>query len=182
MRTWQQYLTEKKNVKYEFSSTQINLPSDLAEDIIKWSKNNIPEDDLYVKDGEFGREDEIHVTVLYGTHTNDPDDIKKVLENQKPIKYTLRKISIFSSPDYDVVKIDVTGKQLHDLNAKLKKNLEHTSTHPVYQPHVTLAYVKKGAGKKYVGNSKFYGNTITGKELVFSSEEGLKTKININHG
>ena len=58
--------------KYNFSSTQINVPEKLADEIISWGFKNLPEsiifnnyDDLF-----FGREDNSHITILYGIHIN----------------------------------------------------------------------------------------------------------------
>jgi 2'-5' RNA ligase len=180
MKTWNQFLIEKENVDYDFSSVQVNLPEDIAEKIIKWTKENIPDNELYTKDLKYGREDEIHTTILYGLHTNNEKDIKKLVNKQNPISFTLGKISVFNTnPDYDVVKIDVTGNDLHKLNKLLKSNLKYTSSYPDYHPHVTLAYVKKGNGKKYIGLKKFDNQTIISKELIFSPQTGNKTKIKL---
>ena len=179
MITFQQYLTEKKNVDYDLSSTQVDLPSDIAKGVIAWCKFHIPEDDLYKEGDKFGRENEIHVTILYGLHTANPLEVKKIVKGNKPIKFTLGKISLFSSnSQYDVVKIDVEGQALHQLNKKLKK-LKYTSSFPQYHPHITLAYVKKGMGKKHVGVSKFAGEVIISNDIIFSSKNGTKTKIEL---
>jgi hypothetical protein len=37
----------------------------------------------------------------------------------------------------------VTGQALRALNAYVCKNFEFTDTHPDYNPHVTIAYLKK---------------------------------------
>jgi len=177
MITWQEFL-EKKNTNYDFSSTQVNLPSNLSDKILSWGKNNIPDDVLYDRKG-FGREDEIHATVLFGLHDMQPNAVEKILQDAKPIKLELGKISLFSSDEYDVVKINVKSPDLHRLNTKLKSSLEYTSTHPGYKPHVTIAYVKKGEGKKYDGNKTFDGDDATIDEVIFSSKNGTKTKIRL---
>ena len=48
-------------------------------------------------------------------------------------------------PGVDLYAVDVGGARLHELHERLA-NLPHTSTHPVYVPHLTLAYVKSGKG------------------------------------
>ncbi len=177
MITFQQYL-EKHGVSYDFSSVQVDLPQYLAKRIIAWNKKHISEKELYKEGDHFGRENEIHVTVLYGLHTACADDIKEIVKGNK-IHFTLGKISIFEhDAKYDVVKIDVAGQSLHQLNKKLKK-LKYTSSFPTYHPHVTLAYVKKGQGKKYSGINDFAGITIKSDDVIFSSKNGIKTKIKL---
>ena len=86
--------------------------------------------------------------------------------------------NIFTNDDYDVVKIDVSGSELHQLNKKLQV-LPHTNNYPKYQPHVTIAYVKKGQGKKYVGIAEFKDKEIHGDHIVFSSKNGNKSIITL---
>jgi len=175
MKTWQQFLQEKKNTNYDFSSTQVNLPHALANKIIKWGKVHIPDNELH----ELGREDEIHATVLYGIHDSEPDAVKKLLKSIQPINIKLGKISLFSDDEYDVIKIDVRSPDLHKLNAKLRDSLKYTSSHPIYKPHVTIAYVKKGRGKKYDGLDPFDNNSIKINQIIFSSKDGTKTTISL---
>lgn len=174
MKTWKQFLEEK--AAHEFSSTQVNLPEPLAGQIRRWGHQFIADEDV---DTEEGREDEIHVTVLFGLHTNEPDEVKKALKGVGPIELTLGKTSIFECEDYDVVKLDVESDDLHRLNKKLSDCCEHTQTHPTYKPHCTISYVKKGCGKKYVGNDKFAGTKIEIDEVLFSNKERIKKAIKL---
>jgi 2'-5' RNA ligase len=171
-------LDEKKGQDYNFSSTQIDIPTKIARKIIKWGKENLPNDILYTKDNEFGRENEIHVTVLYGLHTNDVQDVMKTLKNEKAVNVRLGTISLFdTNPDYDVVKIDVKSAPLHRLHKKLKKELKHTSSFPVYHPHVTIGYVKKGSCSHLSQNKEFAGISFTSNEVIFSPAKGEKTEV-----
>jgi len=84
----------------------------------------------------------------------------------KPIEVNLSGISIFENPEFDVVKFDVNSKLLTKLNT-LMKQLPHTSTFPEYHPHITIAYVKKGEGNKYI--KKFENERkLKGNELVYT--------------
>lgn len=167
------------NVKYSFSSVHINLPDPLASDIIHWGRENIPENEVFKNpdDPSFGREDEIHVTVLYGLHSDSPQDTKKVLLTQKPLTIELGKISIFSHEKFDVIKIDINSPELHKLNKKMTDFVTYTNKFKEYTPHVTIAYVKKGKGWKYSGNTVFDGKLFEANEVCFSSRSGKKTKI-----
>ena len=176
MKAWNKFLDEKEGQQHDFSSTQINLPKSLANEIIEWGREHIPDSFLYETEG---REDEIHVTVLYGLRDEEPDNVKEILEKEKQIKFKLGKISLFNTnEEYDVVKIEVESPGLHKLH-RLLQALPHMDSHPKYNPHVTIAYVKKGKAKRIVGEPHFEGEIITGKEIIFSSFNGEKTKIQL---
>src|SRR5262245_48786792 len=132
-----------QNVIYDYSSTQIYLPDDLSAEIVDWGYKHVPPTDLYVDatDPSFGRENEIHITVLYGILSDDPGLIQILLTGVSPIPCTLGRISTFdSNPKFDVLKIDVKSPELYDLHKKLQ-SLPNNDTYPVYQPHVTIAYL-----------------------------------------
>jgi len=171
------------NVKYSFSSVQINLPKDLSKKIIAWGKQHIP-DEVVFRDPEnpsFGRENEIHITVLYGLHSKVSKDTRMIVKDVKPFTIELGKISIFDHSDlFDVVKIEVHSPALHKLNKKLCDNVSYTSKYKTYKPHVTIAYVKHGKGKDYVGKTPFKGETFEANHVVFSSREGSKERIKLN--
>lgn len=134
-------------------------------------------EDVYTEDGR-GIEEDPHVTALYGFHdevTVDEvkDIVKKVL--QKPTTVKVTGISTFSSEDkpFDVVKFDIESKELSRLNKKLQK-LPNTNTFPEYNPHMTIAYVKKGTGEKY---KKVFEKPvlITGDKMVFLDKDKNET-------
>jgi 2'-5' RNA ligase len=159
--------------KHSFSSTQFNLPDELATHVKK-AGAAIPDWAL----GDGGRETEPHVTVKYGLHGTDPEPVRKVVADHPPFKVALGKTSHFpDSGDGDVVKADVTSPDLHRLHHKIADALPHTDTHPGYKPHVTLAYVKKGLGPFFSGDNSLEGKTATVNHITFSSKDGKKTKL-----
>lgn len=178
VRTWEQFLVEQQNATYKYSSTQVNLPEPLATKIMNWGKK-IPNSELsFDTDGTGGREDEIHVTVLYGLHASEPDEVKEVLEKMNTFPITLGKTSVFTNSDkFDVVKISVESPGLIAANKKLSE-LPHTSKWD-YVPHITVAYLKKGKGWQYGGKDVFLGKKFTAKEIVFSSRGSNKTAIEL---
>jgi hypothetical protein len=136
----------------------------------------IPDADL----ANDGREDQPHVTVKFGLHTNNVADVRRVLAGEPPITVRLGKTSLFPAKEgaaYDVVKVDVDSPDLHRLNKKIADALPHTDTHPTYKPHVTLAYVKPGAGKKYVGRTDLAGRTMTVGAVTFSGKDRQEIPI-----
>lgn len=180
-KTWERFLVEKNGVTYDFSSTQIQLPSDLAKAVMDWGKKNIPDSEIHAdEDGGKGREDDIHVTLLYGLHAESPDQVKRLLADKKSFEIELGETSIFSNDVFDVVKIGVKSPELHKLNALLSKECDNSNSHPKYIPHVTVAYVKPGKGKKYIGRKDFVGKKFRAITVVYSSSNGKKTPIGLS--
>lgn len=173
-KTWREFLLERS--AHEFSSVLANLPASLAVKVIRLGKSLIDDEDVYDAEG-FGRENEPHVTVLFGLHADEADEVQKVLKGSHPVDLTLGATSIFEGERYDVVKLTVDSEGLKDLNSKLTQNCEHTQIHPTYIPHCTLAYVKKGTGKKYTGCKDLAGTKVKIHEVLFSDRNRIKTKI-----
>lgn len=172
---------------HEYSSTQVNLPYPLA-GRVRRAGLQIPDEDL----ADDGRENEPHVTLKYGLHGEDPEPVRKLLENEPPIRLTLGKTSVFPANESktarggagsaDVVKADVHSPDLHRLHKKISAALPHTDTHPDYKPHATLAYVKPGKGKKYAGSKAVEGFRAVVDHVTFSSKNGQKTRIPLAGG
>jgi 2'-5' RNA ligase len=166
----------KKGQNYSYSSLQIDAPKSFANKIIDYGQS-IPKKDL----GEDGAEDEIHITVKYGFHTESPEEFKEILKDVKPFKVKIGEMSIFKADegrDSDVVKLDIHSLELHKLN-KLVSKVKNTSKYKEYIPHLTIAYVKKGLGEKYKKKNMFKGEEFEVTELTFSSSNGKKTVIKL---
>jgi 2'-5' RNA ligase len=162
----------------EFSSTQVDLAGKLAKKFKDFGAK-IPDSELT----EDGREDQPHITVKFGLHDDVPDAVRELLAGEKPITAKLGKISIFPAKegsDFDVVKVDVESPDLHRLNQKIADARPVTDTHPEYKPHVTIAYVKPGEGKKYVGDTAFEGQEISFDSVTFSGKNREKISVPLN--
>ena len=94
----------------------------------------------------------------------------------------LGKLSVFSNPGspFDVLKVDVESPKLHRLNRSLRDGLEHQNDYPDYHPHLTVAYLKKGAGAKYAGDTRFAGKILRLDELTHSSAGRQKTRLRLD--
>lgn len=162
---------------HEFSSTQVNLPKDVSNQVVNFGKSLIKKEDL----AEDGYETEPHITVKFGLHTNDVADVSQILAGEKPFEAKLGKTSIFPASEngnnYDVVKIDIESAELHRLNKLIADNTDVTDSHPTYKPHLTLAYVKAGTGKNYVGGNELEGKTIKFDSITFSDKNRNKVSI-----
>ena len=164
--------------EHDHSTVQINVSKEVAEKVLALGLS-IPDDQLYEDDVTQGRELESHITVKYGLITEDADDVIKVI-SKETIKVKLGKVSLFESDDkeYDVVKIDVESDQLHKMHKELS-NLPNEDENNEYIPHMTVAYVKKGAGKQYEGKDDFDGIEFEVNEVTFKDKKGNSTIIEL---
>jgi 2'-5' RNA ligase len=177
-------LLEKANDTYSYGCVMLYFNVSKKQ----WNEfqSMIDDEDIYTEEGDntYGREDEPHVTILYGLHADIPDsDIESLIDTIKPPKLTLKKISIFdNSDDYDVVKFDIIGDsetKLGKMNAKFVE-LPHTTNYPDYHPHSTIAYVKAGTGEKYVKTlSDDEAISIIPNQVVYSKADGTKNKYKL---
>ena len=102
----------KTSKGYDYSSTQIELPKKISDRIIKWGKKEIIDNNLFIdSDGTKGREDDIHVTVKYGLHTTNVEEVKNIQNDNKGL------IKSQSSFGYHEVIAETPNhkKQLYDL-------------------------------------------------------------------
>lgn len=169
-------LLEKKST-YTYGCVLLNLKFPQQKEI----HSKIDKDDLYEEkdNDQYGLEKESHVTLLYGLHKEVTiDQIKEVLESCTfPTKVKLKNASLFEN-DQDVLKFDVDSKQLSPINKKLKE-LPYTSKYSDYKPHMTIAYLQSGKGKKYVSLFKDKEYELSVQNCVYSQPDGSKTTINI---
>jgi 2'-5' RNA ligase len=153
---------------YKYSSTQCTLSSDDASSFLEYV-SAIDENHLYhAAEGEdkYGREDEPHVTILYGIKGNEAAPIELSTQGCGPIKVKLGAISAFVNDDkeYDVLKVDVESDDLRRLHALLRASTDNDYEWDNYHPHLTLAYLRKGLAAQYIDDQRF-----AGRELTFNS-------------
>lgn len=158
---------------YDFSSVQVDLPAAVAEKVLAIGRK-IKNEDLT----DNGRESEPHATALYGLHAEDPGEVEKLLKGFGKVSASLGAIGLFETKDADVLKFAVESRDLARMN-KLLRTLDHTNDYPDYQAHCTLAYLKKGRGKDYLGIGDLQGTRMEFDAVVFSSKNGKKTTIKL---
>jgi len=175
--------TVKKDGEYRLSTTQIDLPKDLAAEVIAWGKDKIPDADLVQDEKEsMGREDEMHATVLYGIK-EDPEKLSDVVAKFGPFEVRLGLVTIFKdAKDHDVVKIDVESPDMQKLHKAIKDGVEHEESYPTYAPHVTIAYVKKGTGDKVLGSDAFRGKKFKVEHVAYKDKDKNITKMPLEGG
>jgi hypothetical protein len=88
-------------------------------------------------------------------------------------------ISLFEKDDYDVLKFSAYSPS-QELANKILRELPYENDYPIYKPHLTLAYIKGGKGKKYVEMFKGLEWGLEPSHLVFSRPGGEKIRIKIS--
>lgn len=159
---------------HSYSMVGIEVPTPIANRIKKWTKDTIPEDEIREK------EEDKHITVCYGLDSKDLDSVKEFLSRVKPFSVTLNKTSMFwNDRKSDVLKIGVNSPALQSLYSELKEKFNPAKQYPEYNPHVTIAYLKKGYVEKYLDEDysdvSFDVNTLT-----FYDNDSKKTHIKLN--
>ena len=181
IKNYTQFLLEKKKEK--------ESPKDcimLSTDIKNWKKDyldKIDEDDIYdTKDKDYGLETMPHITVVYGLLADEiskqikEEEIYPLLENLKPFEISGVSISLFENEDYDVLKIDVEpNKELLKLRKKLLE-YPNEQSYKDYHPHITISYLKKGKGKKYIKKMKLDEPIVINIDKSIYSDSKYKKK------
>ena len=176
IKRYDQFLNESDS--YEFGCAMIEVP------FYDWSQitGMIDPEDVYEVEGDrsYGIQDNPHVTILYGLHSSvSPEDLKEVLDRfDGDLKVRIAGIGIFENEEFDVVKLNVVPdgglQQLHDMVSELP----NSDQYPEYKPHITIAYVKKGSGKKYEDPS-FAREVSEISEICYSMPDGSKEYFEI---
>jgi len=168
----------QENDKPSYGCLMAMVSPDLSGQFIEWSFDNIDPEDT----APDGYEREPHITVLYGFHPDvTHEEVFTIVRNCKPLKITLGKVTKFKHDDQDVLKVDIESQDLRDLNALIIKSFvdRYTNKYPEYHPHMTLAYVKKGAAED-IDPEVFEGFEMVIDDLVYSyPEESKKVHIKL---
>lgn len=163
----------------DYSSTQASLPPREAQAVRQMAQSLIDPNDVHPTEG---LEADPHITVKYGLETDNPDGLRPLVDGQEPIQVRVGKVEIFKpeGKDYDVVVLRVESPRLRELNAKIAATVPNVETQPEYKPHITLGYVKKGAGAKYVDSiTGLEGKTIQLDEIDFANRSGEKVPLGL---
>lgn len=152
IKTYLDFLSEKKEEthKNKFGCVMIYL------DIPKWNNiiSNIDKNDLYEpkEDDTYGIEMNPHVTVLYGLHSNIPDQkITSIIDKYKykDFNFGIKELGSFKNENFDVLKFTIDPDDiLLDFNRELSE-LPNSNEFPDYSPHITISYLKPGLSEKY---------------------------------
>jgi 2'-5' RNA ligase len=104
----------------------------------------------------------------------------KKLEDYKPIELKTGEVGMFETDKYDVIKIDVKPtKELLAYRKDLIENTKNTQTYDTYTPHMTIAYVKKGKGNKYIKKIKVEEMELEFDTIKYSDSNYKKKTIKL---
>lgn len=175
IKNYGQFINESS--EYQWGCVMVDVPVSNWDEITSY----IDPEDVYTGDDDtHGIQENPHVTILYGLHKEVTSEmVKSVFEGfTKDINIEVNGIGIFENKDYDVVKFNVNPDgALQELHNKLSE-LPNSNSFPDYKPHITLAYIKKGLGKKYIRNEYKYEVKNVNK-ICYSLSNGDKIYFEI---
>lgn len=123
-----------------------------------------------------------HVTLLFGLMRSGPEmkkHVDAVLDDWSLPALGIEKVDFFESkiptePYYCLVAKIVPSAELLEGNARLRL-LPHVDTFPTYQPHITLAYIKKDEAllETYLDllNTRFAGKSVDPKDINYGGDD-----------
>jgi len=152
--------------------------TEFSQKITNFSKSNISDDNL----ADDGRETEPHITILYGFSPDfNENSLQNILNDFDGLYLELGLISRFECPEYDVVKAEINSSKLHELHYLIKNKFNDSinSSYPIYHPHLTLAYIKKGSHKELDGHTGLAGQSFSVNSLCYSSPDKRRKILNL---
>lgn len=126
-------------------------------DFIKEIQKAIPDDEIYFGENEeqkekkmFGLETEPHITIVFGLENNVKfSEIEPYLFPLKEHQTILVNISTFENKMFDVLKVTAKCPKAAESNRLIMENFDVHTDFPDFNPHMTIAYMKKGKAAKY---------------------------------
>ena len=163
---------------YEYSSCQFIFDKYLTDWIYEYARYLIPSTDLH----DNGYINEPHITVKYGLLCEDARELFSLLETEllQPTYVNILTTDVFECDDYNVIILKIQSDKLERLNRLIVDNIEVAeSKYPKYNPHVTLAYLKKEVDyKQYLNKTELLQMNIPLRTFQFSNKLG--NTINFN--
>ena len=164
-------------VKYDHGCVMAYPSPELAAQMVAFGQNIVTDDMLYFDPqdpDDYGREKDPHVTIKFGlTESCPPEKMSEYLRGTKPFFVRITGMDVFQNPEFDVIKMNIEGEELHRLRQILDR-LPNVDEHKVYHPHMTLAYVKPGLGEKFKNRNVGKFARIPISKIVYS-DRGKKS-------
>lgn len=179
-------LAKRDATKLSASCVMAMVEPEDAKPFLEYGKS-IPDSELYTEPAaddsygpDFGRETDIHATVLYGLDTQDPADVRAITDKFEPFTIVCGRTASFpqrEGKEYRVLYVPVYGGALTRMNKRLKRLPYKSDFDGQYIGHMTIAYLKPEFVDKYVGDDRFAGKAIPISHLDFSTPTGVHTEI-----
>ena len=168
----------KESSSYEYGCVMVEVP------VSNWDEitSSIDKEDIYTESGDdtYGIQKNPHLTLLYGLHDDVTEEqVKSIFEKfDGDINIEVNGIDIFENEKFDVVKFNVNPDgALQELHDKLSQ-FPNSNQFPDYKPHITIAYVNKGMGKKYIKPDYKY-EVKNVNHITYSMSNGEKVYFEI---
>lgn len=172
----------KKGEELEILKGCLMLYPDINSDKWKQAVEKLIPDDIVIE-----YEFEPHITILYGfedtkVNIERMQELVSIYIQQNPLSIQLGKVSYFRNEERDVVKIgikDLNGS-LYGLNSLIANNFPYQNDF-FYSPHMTLGYIKRGEGDRYIDQTidpdEFGFLTLSTGNFLYSNSNKQKTLI-----
>ncbi len=156
----------KKEIKYYAS-----LP-------LEWTDltKTLDKDDLDIQPGKDPIERRHHISLHVLLPSRPTPELIHKLEGISCFTLTLEGLGCFENKTNDVLYIQVVvNDQLRALHKLLVDEYKQPWQHPEYKPHVTIAFLKSGKGKKYVAGMKLTKTQVGARSVEFRTHgDGAK--------
>lgn len=169
----------KENRKNEYGCLMAIVDDSFKNTLLHVNNSLVSDDILYIdpEDPSYGRDDEPHVTVKFGfdpdlTH----DEIKSVIAGIKPFHIKIIGLSRFQTEKFDVIKYDIEESIQLKTMRKRCDMFPNEDSHPVYHPHMTVAYVKPNTFEETRENLN-YLFPITKMKYSFANDKSEYIKL-----
>ena len=170
IKNYKQFINESSD--YEYGCVMVEVPVSNWNEITSYIN---PEDIYTGSDDTHGIQENPHLTLLYPIFEYVKyEQVKSVLQSvlDKEIFIEIDDIDIFENEKFDVVKLNVKNNNyLNRIHNELKSKIPNDDKFDIYNPHITIAYTKKGMGRKY---KKEYNHSISLKKITYTKPNGTK--------
>jgi hypothetical protein len=136
--------------KYESCSLQIKLPDEYIETVQEWSRKHIADDIIFNSDyGTYGRDTRSHITISLGLRDDCIPEYESIVKEYIGTELSTSKVTVFETKKFDAIVLGVLADDaLTQMHSKLTSLANPLFARKHYTPHVSIAFVKPGIGKK----------------------------------
>lgn len=125
---------------------------------------------------EDGLEHDPHVTVLHGLTAFEPSAVFAAVAPLGMLSFTPGELRVFENDDHDVLYVACGDERKWQSYHRAASLLPGEPSHHHYVPHLTIAYLKKGRGERYAGDTSLAGGPVAVETLTYAAPDGRESK------